>query len=207
MESSPIISIGAIIAAVKRARIPILTVALAYGLTVLAGILMVNFHLQFALDYRDRLVNQASNGTNSTINALQSGNRMQAALSDFAGNLFLGAVPITVAGLGIVTSYPLVAYQGWVGGIVSVDGQHKSRLSQLPEAVYYLLTLLLQLIPYSLAGGAGVMLGVSFYKNYSNRKIKKWLGLPPGAVVDVARIYCLAAPLFLVASLWEFLAR
>ncbi len=208
MESSPPITFGTIIPAVKRARIPILTVALTYGLTVLVGILMVSvsaFRVQFALDYRDQLVNQAHSGSDATINALQSGNRLQAALSDFGGNLFLGAVPNTIAGLGIVTSYPLVAFRGWVGGIVSVDDQHASRLAQPSEAVYYLVTLLLQLIPYRLGGGAGVQLGLSFYKNYSNRQVAKWIGLPKAALLDVARIYCLVVPLFLVASLWEFL--
>jgi len=199
------ISIGTIIPAVKRARIPILTVALTYGLTVVIGILMVNLHVQFALDYRDKIVNQAYSGSNTTINALQSGNRLQAALSDYVGNLFLGAFPDTLAGLGIVTSYPLIAYRGWIGGIVSVDQQHISRLSTPSEALYYLVTLLLQLIPYSLAGGAGVQLGLSFYRNYSNRQVKKWIGLPASAVLDVVRVFCLVVPLFLVASLWEFL--
>lgn len=205
MEPSPRTPFGTIIPAVERARLPILTVALTYVLTVLAGILMVDFHVQFALNYRDQLVNQAYNGKDATINALQSGNRLQAALSDFSGNLFLGAVPSTIAGLGIIMPYPLVAFRGWVEGIVSVDQQHISRLAQPSEAIYYLVTLLLQLIPYSLAGGAGVMLGLSFYKNYSNKQVAKWIGLPRSAVLDVFRIYCLVVPLFLAASLWEFL--
>jgi hypothetical protein len=99
MELSQKIAFRTIIPAVKRARLPILTVALTYILTVLIGILMVHFHVQFALDYRDKVVNQAYNGSNSTMNALLSGNRLQAALSDFAGNLFLGGVPDTASGL------------------------------------------------------------------------------------------------------------
>ena len=182
-----------------------MSVALTYGLTIALGILLVDLHVPFAVNARDQIVNQAYSGQNATINALQSGRRLQAALSDFGGNLFLGAVPGTLAGVGIVTAYPLVAYRGWVGGIVSVDQQHISRLSQPSEAFYYLVTLLLQVIPYSLAGGAGVMLGLSFYRNYANRQVPKWIGLPQAAVVDVARIYCLVVPLFLVASLWEFL--
>jgi hypothetical protein len=35
----------------------------------------------------------------------------------------------------------------------------------------------------------------------------KWLGIPKEAIRDVLRIYVLVVPLFLVASLWEFLAR
>ena len=173
MEPSPRLTFGSIIPSVNRARIPILTVALTYVFSVLLGIFMVDFHVQFALDYRDQLVNQAYNGSNATINALQSGNRLPAALSDFSGNLFLGALPNTIAGVGIITAYPLAAYRGWIGGIVSVDQQHLSRLAQPSEAIYYLATLLLQLVPYSLAGGAGVMLGLSFYKNHSNRQVPK----------------------------------
>ncbi len=138
--------------------------ALTYVLSILLGILMVDFHVQFALDYLDQLVNQAYNGKDITINALQSGNRLQAALSDFSGNLFLGALPNTIAGVGIITAYPLAAYRGWVGGIVSVNQQHLSRLAQPSEPFYYLVTLLLQLIPYSLAGGAGAMLGLSLWE-------------------------------------------
>ena len=34
-----------------------------------------------------------------------------------------------------------------------------------------------------------------------------WLGFSQEAAWDVLRIYALVVPLFLVASLWEFLAR
>ncbi len=166
---------------------------------------MVHLHFQFALDTRDKIVNQAYNGSNTTINALQNGNRVQAALLDFAGNLFLGAIPNTVGGLGIFIPYPIVVYRGWVGGIVSVDGNHISRFSQTNEAIYYLVTLLLQVVPYSLAGGAGVKLGIEFYKSQSNKPVAKWLGIPRTALLDVFRIYLLIIPLFLAASLWEFL--
>jgi hypothetical protein len=36
---------------------------------------------------------------------------------------------------------------------------------------------------------------------------EKWIGIPAEAIRDVVRIYLVAAPLFLVASLWEFFAR
>jgi hypothetical protein len=42
-----------------------------------------------------------------------------------------------------------------------VDDRHQSRLASPEPAVYYLVTLVLQLVPYTLAGGAGVALGVS----------------------------------------------
>ncbi len=188
----------------KRARIPILTVALLYAVAVTTGILMVDLGSQFALNTRDQIVGQAYSGNDPTINALQKGNRLQASLSDFSRNLLLGAVPNTIGGLGVVFPYFIVAYRGWIGGIVSVDQNHVSRLSQPSEAVYYLVTLILQLVPYSLAAGAGIQLGLSYYRNHSNSQIPKWLGIPKMAVIDVARIYVLVIPLFLIASLWEF---
>ena len=57
----------------------------------------------------------------------------------------------------------MVAYQGWVGGIVSVRGDHNSRLNEFRPAFYYLLTLLLQVIPYSLAIGGGVNVGIALF--------------------------------------------
>ena len=125
----------------------------------------------------------------------------------FSSNLFLDAVPSTIGGLGVIFPYPLAAYRGWVGGIVSVDEHHASRFAQSGNAIYYLITLVLQLIPYSLAGGAGVHLGLAYYRIHSGSQAAKWYELPQPALLDVARIYLLVVPLFLIASLWEFLAR
>ena len=86
---------------------------------------------------------------------MSHGMRWRAALTDSASNLILGAVPSTVMGLSIVVPFPWVAFRGWVGGIVSVDGQHVSRLRDSRERIYYIGVLVLQLIPYTLAGGAG----------------------------------------------------
>jgi hypothetical protein len=58
------------------------------------------------------------------------GNGFSAALLDFSGNLFVGAIPQTAIGLSVVMPYVTVAYQGWVGGIVSVDYKHQSRLKE-----------------------------------------------------------------------------
>ncbi len=196
--------ISSIGASLKRARLPIITVAILYAVSVITGIFMVNFGSQFALGTRDRIVGQAYTGSDPTINALQTGNRLQAALSDFSSNLVLGAVPNTLGGLGVIFPYFVTAYRGWVGGIVSVDGHHVSRFAQPSEAIYYLVTMILQLIPYSLAGGAGVQLGLSYYRSYRKSEIPKWLGIPKLAIIDVARIYLVVVPLFLVASLWEF---
>lgn len=119
----------------------------------------------------------------------------------------LGAVPNTLAGITVVVPYLLAIYRGWVGGIVSVDDAHVSRLATPDKAIYYLLTLVLQLIPYSLAGGAGVNLGLAYLRARPFYHGERWLGVPREAVLDVLRIYLLVGPLFFVASLWEFLAR
>ena len=67
--------------------------------------------------------------------------------------------------------------------------------------------LILQLIPYSLAGGAGVNLGIAYLRPPPIYQGDKWYGLPKEALRDVLRLYLLVVPLFFVASLWEFLAR
>jgi hypothetical protein len=98
-----------------------------------------------------------------------------------------------------------------VGGIVSVDGTHSSRLtSSAGEAAYYLVVIVLQLIPYALAGGAGVRLGLAFLwprGRFGYPSTRRWLGLPREGVRDVLLIYALVAPLFAFASTVEFLLR
>ena len=185
-----------------------LSIGLVYLASVIAGAVMVHTGNQFALDFTDNLVAQAHSEDPSSL-ALQRGDRLGAALSDFSRNLLLGAVPNTVSGLAVVIPYPLAAFRGWVGGIVSVntDDAHTSRLADPGEAVYYLVTLILQLIPYTLAGGAGVNLGIAYFRPLPFYQGDKWLSLPSEAVRDVLRIYVLIVPLFFVASLWEFLMR
>jgi hypothetical protein len=195
-------------AALRRARGPILCIGMTYLLGVLAGAVMVHAHNGAALRYRDQLVGRAVASDPSAV-ALSRGLPVRAALLDFARNLALGAVPSTVMGLGVVMPFPLAAFRGWVGGIVSVDGNHHSRLRNWPANVYYVGVLLLQLLPYSLAGGAGIRLGLAFVfpkGRYGYPASGRWLGLPAEGVHDVVRIYALVAPLFLLASLVEFLA-
>ena len=135
------------------------------------------------------------------------GDNLRAVLLDFGSNLVIGAIPKTVIGMTVVTAYPLLVYQGWVGGIVSVRADHSSRLDDVRSAVYYLLTLLLQVIPYLLAIGAGVNVGIAIFRPHPYYQGDKWLGIiPKEALRDVGRIYALVIPLFLVASLWEFLS-
>ena len=194
-----------IVRALSRARIPILTIALAYVLSLVIGIIMVHTGNEFALSYRDSLVARAHADDPASI-AYQQGDQLQAALWDFSRNLFLGAVTDTVGGTAIVIPYPLVIYRGWVGGIVSVDSAHVSRFQESFQAAYYIITLVLQLVPYTLAAGAGVNLGIAYFRPKPYYRGDKWFDLPREAIRDVFRIYMLVVPLFFIASLWEFLS-
>jgi uncharacterized membrane protein SpoIIM required for sporulation len=194
-----------IIVAVHRARRPIVWLALTYAVSVAIGIAMVHLGNQTSLRFRDRLVSRAHAHDPAAI-AYAHGLRLRAATLDFARNLFLGAVPATLGGLAVVLPYPLAAYRGWVGGIVSVTRARSSRLRTPREAAYYLLALVLQLVPYSLAGGAGVHLGMAYYRAKGNTMVKRWWDLPTAALGDVLHIYLLIVPLFVIASLWEFLS-
>ena len=195
-----------VIRAVVRARRSIVTIACTYALSIIVGIVTVHAENKFALNYRDQLVDDAVQRNPITIAASQ-GYSIRAAFMDFAGNLTLGALPKTISGFAIIPPYPLVAYQGWIGGIVSVRNDHTSRLTSPRSVLYYLLTLILQVIPYSLATGAGVNAGVSLFRPQPYYQGEKWFGIfPKEAVRDLGRIYKLVIPLFLVASLWEFLS-
>lgn len=193
--------------AVRRARNPLAWVAFAYAVGVSTGVIAVHAGSPFALRERDRIVGRAVVHDAPSL-ALARGERVSAALLDFAGNLGRGAVPYTIMGLGVVFPLPLIVYQGWVGGIVSVNADHASRFRSAAGALYYTSVMLLQLIPYSLASAAGIRLGLAFMKpkgRYGYPGKKKWLGLPLEGLRDVLHIYTLVVPLFLVASLVEFL--
>jgi uncharacterized membrane protein SpoIIM required for sporulation len=194
-----------IVRALSRARVAILTIALAYVLSLVIGVVMVHAGNEFALSYRDSLVARAHADDPASI-AYMQGNQLQAALLDFGRNLLLGAVPDTVGGTVIVIPYPVVIYRGWVGGIVSVDSAHVSRFKKPLQAAYYILTLILQLVPYSLAAGAGVNLGIAYFRPKPYYQGDKRFDLPREAIRDVLRIYVLVVPLFFIASLWEFLS-
>jgi hypothetical protein len=181
-----------------------MTVALVYAVSVIVGAVMVHSGNQFAVSTRDNVVSSAQNST--ILVAYRSGNRLGAAFLDFGSNLLLGAAPQTLGGLGVLPPYVLAAYRGWIGGIVSIDSNHKSRLANPDSARYYASVLVLQLIPYSLTGGAGVNLGWAYLRPALHYRGDKWLGLPKEAILDVFRIYALSVPLFFVASLVEFLA-
>ncbi len=134
----------AVIRAVARARLPILTIALTYAVFIIVGIILVHLGNASALAYRDKIVGDANRSEPAAL-ARRQGDNIRAALLDSTANLTRGAVPMTIMGLSMVMPYPWVAYQGWIGGIVSVRGDHSSRLADLRPALYYLLTLVLQL--------------------------------------------------------------
>jgi uncharacterized membrane protein SpoIIM required for sporulation len=195
---------GAPFAAIHRGRIAVLTIAATYVLSVAAGIAMVGTGNEFALARRDAIVEGAR--SSATLVADRSGDHLRAALLDFASNLGAG-IGSAVTGITVVGAYPIVAYRGWIGGIVSVDARHRSRLGDPGSATYYLMTLVLQLIPYSIAGGMGVRLGVGAWRAVRVPRADTWLGLPTDLLRDAVLAFVVIVPLFLVASLWEFLAR
>lgn len=165
---------------------------------------MVHSGNRFALSSRDKIVGKSLQTNGASINYIK-GNNFKAALIDFTGNLFIGAVPQTAVGLSIIIPYFTVTYQGWVGGIVSVDSNHNSRFKHLTSALYYFIVILLQFIPYSLAIGSGIRLGIETYKLNRNVSVMKFK-IDKAALRDVALIYIVVVPLFFVASCFEFLS-
>jgi uncharacterized membrane protein SpoIIM required for sporulation len=201
MNSKSLEVVVAVLRALYRARISILTVGLTYLISTVVGIVMVHTGNQFAISYRDGIVSNAQ--SSPIIVALDQNDRFRAALLDASGNLVVAASN-TLGGLGVIFPFPFVAYRGWIGGIVSINSSHVSRFADPQEAIYYLTTLILQLIPSILACGIGVNLGLTYYRPMPYYQGEKWLGMPKAAVRDVFWIYLLVIPLLLLASLWEF---
>jgi hypothetical protein len=189
--------------ALRRTRWQILAFLVLHLCAVLAGAVMVHRGDAFALARRDAIVG-AARASNPATRAFAAGDRPRAALVDAGENLLRGALPLTVAGPSVVVPYALAAYRGWVGGVVAVDGQHRSRLREPRRAAYYLVTLLLQLVPYSVAGGAGVNIGWTALRARGWPAGLTWLGFPREPILDAAVLYALIVPLFLLASAWVF---
>lgn len=194
-----------IAASLRSARTGILIIALTYVCSVTAGAVMAHRDNGYALSSRDAIVARAHR-VDPSARADDTGAHGRAAAIDFSRNLFLAAVPETIGGMTLVLPVGLAAYRGWVGGIVSVDGRHRSRLRTPREAVYYLVTLLVQLTAFTLAGGAGIHLGWSLLHHRGPFIGPAWFRVPKPAVVDAARIYLLVVPLFAAGSLWEFVS-
>jgi len=197
---------GPIARAVGRARGPIIASAITYLAFVCLGIVLATAGWPPAVGQRDSIVHDAQ--ASPITQAYGRGDRLPAALLDFGANLGLAAIPTSIAGLSVVGPFPIAAYRAWVGGIVSIDAQHRSRLSTLDGAVYYLVTLVLKVVGFVLTMGAGVHLGLSVWRARNDARIRSILGLrvPPLALKDAGWIYAAAVPFFLLGSLWEFLA-
>ncbi len=181
-------------------------IAVTNAVCVTVGIVMAHAGSSLALAYRDFLVERAHREDPAS-RADDAGAHWRAAAIDFSRNLGLVAVPDTVGGLTLVLPVGLAAYRAWVGGIVSVGAHHQSRLRHLRPAVYYLVTLVLQLAGFTLAGGAGLHLGLAFIRGDAPAVGPRWFRLPKPALADVAWLYALVVPLLALGSLWEFLAQ
>jgi hypothetical protein len=196
-----------ILQALRHAKLAIWTMALVYVLSVLVGLLLVHSGNRYSLNYRDKLIGKAYR--ESVISRqLQHGRSLTAAALDASANAAAGFLSIP-AGYCPPAGYGVAAFRGWIGGIVSVDDNHRSRLATSFGAFYYLTTLLLQLIPFSLTGGAGVNVGIASFANenrsgYHGPRVP-WLRIPYEAMRDAGWIYLFSLPLFAVASLFEFL--
>ena len=198
--------IDRIIKAVVRCRPFAASIFLTYLVSSSVGIIQADAGNTFALAERDKTVQKALTSDKASI-AYQSGNHASALVFDAAGNLFYAAMPQTVGGLGVILPYFSVAYQGWVGGIVSVDGTHRSRLRTIKGASYYCFVLLLQFIPFSLSIGAGVRCGVELYRHNTAVSWRFWrYRVPRQSFIDLGIVVALTVPLFVVASAFEFLS-
>src|SRR5256885_398636 len=192
--------------AFRRARAPIAASAATYLTFLLLGIVLATSGWALAVDQRDSIVNGAQ--TNPITMENRQGNHLAAAMLDFGANLGLGAIPTSIIGLTIVGPFPIAAYRGWVGGIVAIDSSHHSRLATPSGATYYIVTILLQLIGYVLTMGAGIHVGWSAWKIRNEASVRSVAGIriPVSAFRDAGYIYAVAVPVFLIGSLWEFLA-
>ncbi len=190
--------------ALRRARSAI-TIVAAFSICSLAvGAALATAGNGFALSQRDAIVSAAQKGDITA--AYRQDDRVKAALLDVGGNVGTSLIA-SVTGLSVVGPLPLVAYRGWVGGIVSVDAQHRSRLREPGTAAYYLITVALQQVPFILTSGAGMYLGLVAWRRRNDVSIRPLLTLriPGETVADVGWIWALALPLFIAASLFEFL--
>ena len=195
-----------ILSALRRCRVCAASIFITYLISALVGILMSHNGVEFALSQRDKIVGAAVNNDKASIN-YQSGNNFTAAIFDFSGNLFYAAIPQTVMGLGVVLPFVSVSYQGWVGGIVSVDNAHHTRFKNFKSTFYYFFVMFLQFLPFSLSIGAGVECGLEAYKYNSQISWKLWqFRIPKESLMNVGYVYLVSIPLFFIASCYEFLS-
>ncbi len=191
--------------ALRRARWPIVSVAATYVCSVATGIALIHAGNAFAVSQRDAVLEAA--GNSRITRADVQGDALRAALLDFAGNATVGSLPKAISGFAIIFAYPQVAYQGWIGGIVSLSRDGVSRFADIRSTIYYAVTLAFQLTGFSIVVGAGVNGGLALLRPAPDYQGHKWLGLfPMESLKDFAWLYVAALPFFLIGSLWEFLS-
>ncbi|MGZ3437669.1 MAG: hypothetical protein ACXU9O_15465 [Gemmatimonadaceae bacterium] len=182
------------------------SILLTYVVSAVIGASMAHAGSRYALTRRDAMVGRAVASDRASID-YRKGRRVRAALTDAAANFTQAALPQTLAGLTVVLPYVSVARQGWAGGIVSVDGSHRSRLRSTRGAAYYLGTLLLQFLAFSLCIGGGIRAGVALYSWNRDVGWRVWrYRLPRPVVVDASYVIASSIPFFLFASCFEFLS-
>lgn len=189
--------------AIHRARLGLLLMACAYAIGLIVGLVSVHMGHQWSLAFRDRIVSKAQ-ASSPILRFSSEGHPIAAAALDFGGNL-LGATLTAGAGWYAPAPFPLAIYRGWIGGIVSVDGNHRSRFRTMEGGFYYGLVVTLQLVGYILIGGAGVNLGLARTRPRPDYKGSRLLGVPVEAFRDAIYMYVLVIPIFAFASALEFL--
>jgi len=189
--------------AIKRARLGLLLMGCAYVTGLMVGIVSVHTGHQRSLAFRDRIVSKAQSSS-PILRYADKGHPIVAAALDFGGNL-LGATLTAGAGWYAPAPFPLAIYRGWIGGIVSVDGHQRSRFRTMDSGLCYGLVVVLQLVGYTLSGGAGVNLGIARTRPRPEYTGPRFLSVPIEAIRDAAYIYGLVIPIFAIASALEFL--
>jgi hypothetical protein len=196
--------IKSIKAAFTACRPYVLGIFCVYVVSSATGILMVHNGNRFALAERDAIVGAAVTTDKAAVN-YEAGNHVSAALYDFAGNVFIAALPQAALGLGVIPPFLTAAAQGWIGGIVSVDGEGHSRFTNPRGTAYYFIVLLLQTIGFSLCIGAGVKCGVDAYKDNAAVGWRFWrYRIPLKHFVAFGYVFLLSLPFFLLGSFFEF---
>jgi hypothetical protein len=188
--------------AIRRTRLGVLLMGCAYGLGLIVGLISVQLGHQRSLRFRDRIVSKA-HASSPILHYLDEGHPIAAAALDFGGNL-VGATLTTASGWYAPAPIPLGIYRGWIGGIVSVDSDHRSRFRTGTGGLYYGFVVSLQLFGYILSGGAGMNLGLARTRPRSGYEGPRFLGVPLEAFKDAAYIYVCVIPIFACASALEF---
>jgi hypothetical protein len=81
-------------------------------------------------------------------------------------------------------------------------GSRRELTHDRPDRV---VAIMLRLTAFSLAGGGGLHLGWSYFKQRGPCVGPTWFRVPRQALIDVGWLYLLVVPLFALGSGWEFL--